>query len=214
MACWIRRTATLLIRRGTRQSSAPCVKRRDAPLDCPRATETDVKWTFHDARRTDNGDRYFSALSGGTFVARSRGPQGNVLWGDGSGAGRAPCGDAAHNVAALHVPGLRVVLLGGRSSQKDVRRRLAGTCPAWSATGGRRRPRVSFEEGERDAALRRPFYYRRLGPRPGLRRGPVARHVVRVRRAALGTVFRAVCTSSRSRTCAWASGPCSTRPWT
>ena len=62
-------------------------------------------------------------------MARSRGPQGNVLWGDGS---RAPdvllCGDAAHNAAA-HVPGLGVVLLGGRSSQKDVRRRLAGTCP-------------------------------------------------------------------------------------
>ena len=109
---------------------APCAKRRDAPLDCPRATETDVKWTFHDARRTDNGDRYFTALPGGSFVARSRGPQGNVLWGDGS---RAPdvllCGDAAHNVAALNVPGLGVVLLGGRSSQKDVRRRLAGTCP-------------------------------------------------------------------------------------
>ena len=107
MACWMRRTAILIVAAAAAKDRAPCAKRRDAPLDCPRATETDVKWTFHDARRTDNGDRYFSALPGGTFVARSRGPQGSVLWGDGS---RAPdvllCGDAAHNVAALHVPGL------------------------------------------------------------------------------------------------------------
>ena len=128
----MRRTASILIvAAAAANNKAPCKKRRDAPLDCPRAAETDVKWTFHDARRTDNGDRYFTALPGGSFVARSRGPQGSVLWGDGS---RAPdvllCGDAAHNVAALHVPGLGLVLLGGRSSQTDVRRRrLAGTCP-------------------------------------------------------------------------------------
>ncbi len=128
MACWMR--VMLLVAAAAASDRAPCAKRRDAPLDCPRAAETDVKWTFHDARRTDNGDRYFTALPGGSYVARSRGPQGNVLWGDGS---RAPdvllCGDAAHNVAALNVPGLGLVLLGGRSSQKDVRRRLAGTCP-------------------------------------------------------------------------------------
>ena len=112
----MRRTASILIVAAAAADRAPCKKRRDAPLDCPRAAETDVKWTFHDARRTDNGDRYFTALSDGSFVARSRGPQGSVLWGDGS---RAPdvllCGDAAHNVAALNVPGLGVVLLGVRS---------------------------------------------------------------------------------------------------
>ena len=139
MACWMRRTASILIvAAAAAKDRAPCAKRRDAPLDCPRVAETDVKWTFHDARRTDNGDRYFTALPGGSFVARSRGPQGNVLWGDGS---RAPdvllCGAAAHNVAALHVPSVGLVLLGGRSSQKDVSGSRARVRRAWSATGGR-----------------------------------------------------------------------------
>ena len=152
---WMRCTASILIVATAAADRAPCAKRRDAPLDCSRAAETDVEWTFHHARRTDNGDRYFTAPPGGSFVARSRGPQGNVLWGDGS---RAPdvllCGDAAHNVAALHVPGLGLVLLGGPLVAEGRPRKASGHVSRkhGARPAEERRPRVSlWRRGERDA---------------------------------------------------------------
>ena len=120
---------TLLVAAAAAKDRAPCAKRRDAPLDCPRAAETDVKWTFHDARRTDNGDRYFTALPGGSFVARSRGPQGSVLWGDGS---RAPdvllCGDAAH----IWVPYAGYGMNAGIADAANLSWLLSATLNGWA----------------------------------------------------------------------------------
>ena len=93
---------------------------------CPRTVEVEVTWRFHDARRGDNGDRYFTAIADGErtwMVARSRGPLGVAVLNE-VGSPDAPDvvlrGDTAHNVAVLRISADVVVLLGGRSHADDL----------------------------------------------------------------------------------------------